>query len=46
MKQEGPAESGEEALRIVKGLMEHPLPQDLLIRLEVDAGVYDSWYEK
>ena len=42
---EGPEESAEEALKQVINLMEHPLDNELLIKLEVDANIGNSWYE-
>ena len=42
---EGPEENAEEALKRTIELMEHPLDDDLLLRLEVDAAIGNSWYE-
>ena len=42
---EGPEENSEQALHIVKELMEHPLDNDLIIKLEVDAKIVDNWYQ-
>ena len=42
---EGPQEHAEEALRIVKELMSHPVDQELRIVLEVDAKIADNWYD-
>ena len=42
---EGPEENAELALKRTKELMEHPLDEDLLLSLEVDASIGDSWYE-
>ena len=42
---EGPESSSEEALKQVINIMEHPLDEDLLINLEVDASIGDTWYE-
>lgn len=43
---EGPQEAGAEALSIVKELMENPLDLTLPLKLEVDAKVCDTWFEK
>ncbi len=42
---QGPTESVDEAQAIVKGLMERPLPQPLLVDLTVDIKHADTWYE-
>lgn len=42
---EGPEEHAEEALRIVKELMSHPVDDELRIVLEVDAKIADNWYD-
>lgn len=42
---EGPEETSEEALGIVKTCMEQPLQQCLLVDLEVDAKLVDNWLE-
>ncbi len=42
---EGPEESQEEALEIVKDCMMHPFKQDLLVELVVDANIAQTWYE-
>lgn len=42
---EGPEETSEEALGIVKACMEQPLQQRLLVDLEVDAKLVDNWLE-
>lgn len=42
---EGPKESSEKALKIVKELMMHPLDGPLKIVLEVDAKIAENWYD-
>ncbi len=42
---EGPQESVEEALAIVKLRMEHPYPESLRVALAVNAKHAPSWYE-
>lgn len=42
---EGPEESAEKALMIVKKLMREPLEENLRVELEVDAKIGGSWYE-
>lgn len=42
---EGPEENAQEALKRTIHLMEHPLDNDLLLDLEVDASIGNSWYE-
>lgn len=42
---EGPEESCEEALEILKKDMEKPLDIDFKVKLEVDAKICDNWYE-
>jgi len=42
---EGPQESSDEALELVREIMEHPLDNELLVRLEVDAKICSNWYE-
>lgn len=42
---EGPEESAEEALKRVVLIMENPLDEPLLIKLEVDASIGNNWYE-
>ena len=42
---EGPEENSEEALKRVVYIMENPLDEPLLIKLEVDASIGDNWYE-
>jgi len=41
---EGPKETSEEALQIIKNIMQHPLEQDLMVDLEVDARAATTWY--
>ena len=41
---EGPQESKEEALAIVRDLMEHPFAQPLLVPLTVDSALESTWY--
>jgi len=40
---EVPEENAQEALPIIKYLMEHPLPFELLVPLSVDGGIGSSW---
>ena len=44
---EGPQESAQEALNIVRDRMENPFGEDmkLRIKLEVDAKIGNNWYE-
>lgn len=42
---EGPKEHSEEALKIVKELMMHPVDEPLRIKLEVDAKIAENWYD-
>ena len=42
---EGPAESADEALVIVKRLMSAPFSQPLLVDLVVDGSVCNNWLE-
>jgi len=42
---EGPKESAEEALELVRTIMSNPLESPLLVKLEVDANIGFSWYE-
>jgi len=42
---EGPQETSEQALEIVKKIMENPLDNPLRISLEADAKIADNWYE-
>ncbi|CAI2379738.1 unnamed protein product [Moneuplotes crassus] len=42
---EGPEETSEEALQRVIQIMENPLDEPLLIKLEVDASIGNNWYE-
>lgn len=42
---EGPKESAEEALQIVKHLMSAPVDDELRIILEVDAKIAENWYD-
>ena len=42
---EGPKETSEQALAIVKELMMHPLDDKLRINLEVDAKIAENWYD-
>lgn len=42
---EGPKESAEEALSIVKALMSAPVDNELKIVLEVDAKIAENWYD-
>jgi DNA polymerase I - 3''-5'' exonuclease and polymerase domains len=42
---EGPKETAQEALAIVKDLMAHPLDDPLRIVLEVDAKIAENWYD-
>ena len=42
---EGPEEHAEEALKIVKAVMSHPLEEDLRVALVVDATIADNWME-
>lgn len=41
---EGPEESAERALQIVREQMTEPFPQKLRIALEIDAKIGDNWY--
>lgn len=42
---EGPEGSAKEAFEIVKYNMSHPFENDLLVQLEVDAKIGETWYE-
>lgn len=42
---EGPEESAEEALALLKEDMEHPLDIEFKVKLEVDAKICNNWYE-
>lgn len=42
---EGPEESADEALEIVREGMCHPFKQDLLVDLVVDASIASTWFE-
>ena len=42
---EGPEESAEEALAILKQIMENPMDEPFKVALEVDAAICDNWYE-
>ena len=42
---EGPEESAQTALAIVKEMMRNPLEEKLRVELEVDAKIGSSWYE-
>ncbi len=42
---EGPAESAEEAFKLVKECMQNPLARPLLVALPVDGSIADNWYE-
>ncbi len=42
---EGPEETAERALEIVKYNMSHPFEEDLSVKLEIDAKIGDNWYE-
>jgi len=42
---EGPAESAEQALKIVIDLMEHPFEEPLRVGIEVSSAICDTWYE-
>ena len=42
---EGPKENAEEAKNKLVKIMENPLDEALLVKLEVDANVADNWYE-
>jgi len=42
---EGPAESADEALQIVKHTMSNPFKKPLRVELVVDANIGDTWYE-
>lgn len=41
---EGPEPSAQEALAIVKGCMEAPMPGSFLVELKVDAKTDKTWY--
>lgn len=40
---EGPKESAQEALQLIKDIMRNPLDELLLVSLEVDAKIADNW---
>jgi DNA polymerase-1 len=42
---EGPAESAEEAFKLVKECMECPFKEPLLVALDVSGNIADTWYE-
>lgn len=42
---EGPEDSAEEALAILKQCMEHPFDKPLLVGLDVSGNIGDNWYE-
>jgi DNA polymerase-1 len=42
---EGPKDTAEKALAILKEVMEDPLGMQLSVKLEVDAKICDNWYE-
>lgn len=42
---EGPEESADEAMQLVRNLMEHPFERPLSVALEVDAKCDTSWYK-
>lgn len=42
---EGPEENAEAAMNRLIFIMQNPLDQPLLVKLEVDAKVADNWYE-
>lgn len=43
--QEGPEEHAQEALARVIEIMENPLDEKLLLKMEVDAKIGNHWYE-
>ena len=42
---EGPEENSQKALSRLVYLMENPLDNPLLVKLEVDAKIADNWFE-
>ena len=42
---EGPADSADEVLEMVRADMEMPFDSPLLLKMEVDAKICDNWYE-
>jgi DNA polymerase-1 len=42
---EGPEESAEDVLRLVRFEMENPFQEQLKLKMEVDAKICDNWYE-
>ena len=42
---EGPEQSAQEALQLVKTDMENPFDSPLKLKMEVDAKICDNWYE-
>lgn len=42
---EGPQESAEIALKLVRELMENPVDTQLAVKLETDAKICDNWYQ-
>lgn len=42
---EGPENSAEEALQLIRQCMEHPFSKPLLVTLEVSGGIAQTWYQ-
>jgi DNA polymerase-1 len=42
---EGPAESAEEALKILTNIMENPFDDPLRVGIEISSAICDNWYE-
>ncbi len=42
---EGPEDSAEEALELVRNDMMHPLENELKVDLEVNLDIAENWYE-
>jgi len=42
---EGPKASSEEALKLIKTIMQNPLDEPLLVALDVDAKIADTWFD-